>query len=179
MIQKHCPLIVLAAICLMGALQNSAAAAADWKEFSSAECKFKCLFPISPREKQATVKAAGGELKTHAFIAEVDVHTAYGVDYTEYPPGMKLVANKQTLDRAEASVVTKYDGKVTFQQDTKVGNYPAREFEYVAGGKANYSGRMKIIIVGQRVYELLVIFLPADPHPADRDRFLQSFQIQD
>jgi hypothetical protein len=58
------------------------------------------------------------------------------------------------------------------------GNYPAREYEYVAGGAANYSGRVKIIIVGQRVYQIATIFLTANPHPKDREFFFNSFQIQ-
>ena len=55
-------------------------------------------------------------------------------------------------------------GKIVFQQEIKLEDYPGREFEFAAGGKANYSGRIRVFLVGRRLYVLTVVFLTANPH---------------
>jgi hypothetical protein len=156
----------------------SAAPVSAWKEFSSAEGKFSCQFPGDPQEQQASTQVPQGEVKTIGFTVQTDIKTVYAVGYSEYPSTIKLLAGSEAFDKTEAAVVDKASGKVIFQQDLMFGNYPAREYEYVAGGAANYSGRVKIIIIGQRVYQIATIFLTANPHPKDREFFFNSLQIQ-
>ena len=140
------------------------------------EGKFTCQFPGDPKEQNISLNTLAGEVRTHAFTFQPDVQTAYGVDYTDYPEAIKFQSN--ALDKAMSAVVDKASGKVVFQQDMTFENYPAREFEYVAGGKANYSGRVKTIIADQRVYQLVTVFLTDNPHPEDRAFFFRSFKIQ-
>ena len=64
-----------------------------------------------------------------------------------------------------------------FEQESKFESFPAREFEFAAGGKANFSARMKYILVGERVYEIYVVFLTANPYPEERKIFFNSFKL--
>jgi hypothetical protein len=75
--------------------------------------------------------------------------------------------------------VAEANGKILSQQETTFGNYPAREFEYKAGGKANYSVKVKYVMVGPRVYSLMAVYMTGSPDPEDRTTFFNSFQLQD
>jgi hypothetical protein len=161
--------------------QNSAPAAqppasplAGWQKFSSAEGKFSVLLPGPPKEKQQTAEIKGGKVELHAFAAEKDIHDGYGAAYYDVPkvsdPGLFL-AKLETL-------IVGTEGKVVFFKRMQIENYPATEFEFVAGGKANYSARTRIILVGQRAYALTVTFLTTEPHPDERDAFFESFSLQ-
>jgi hypothetical protein len=60
----------------------------------------------------------------------------------------------------------------------KVEGFDARELEFAKGGKANYSGRVRFILVGHRIYTLVTVFLTANPHPQERAAFFDSFLLK-
>jgi tetrahydromethanopterin S-methyltransferase subunit B len=74
--------------------------------------------------------------------------------------------------------VAEANGNILSEQKTTFGDYPAREFEYKAGGKANYSAKVKYVMIGQRVYSLMAVFMTGNPYPEDRTTFFNSFRLQ-
>jgi hypothetical protein len=106
----------------------------------------------------------------------VDKRNEYAVNYCDYPESLKLTPNQQ-FDLSQAAVSKKF-GKIVFQKDLKLGDDPGREFEFVVDGKGNFSGRVRIILAEKRLYQMMVIFLTVNPHPADRATFFNSFKIQ-
>jgi hypothetical protein len=145
-----------------------------WQKFSSAEGRFSVLLPGPPKEKQEIVQGKTGQVELHAFAAEKDIQNGYGVAYYDVP---KISDPQLFLGKLEALLVGP-EAKVVFFKRLQIGNYPATEFEFVAGGKANYSVRARIILVDQRAYALTVTFLTSEPHPDERNAFFESFSLQ-
>ena len=113
----------------------------------------------------------------HSFIVETDADTAFAVSFNDYPAGTALDPQK-LFNGCQASVVGD-NGKIVNQQETKFQNYPAREFEFQQGEKADYSGKVRLILVGRRIYNLVTVYLTANPHPSERAKFFDSFALNE
>jgi len=124
------------------------ASTSSWKKFSSPEGKFSVW---------------------------LDKQNEYAVSYCDYPESLKLTPNQQ-FDLSQAAVSKKF-GNIVFQKDIKLGNNPGREFEFAAGGKGNFSGRVRIILAEKRLYQMMVIFLTVNPQLADHAIFFNSFKM--
>lgn len=162
----------------------------SWKKFLSLEGNFSVWFPGNPEQTNILSNFARAvdeksietvETETRIFYVNPNIQNSFVVGYCDSPLFSKATesSDPQTfLERSEALQVAGAMGKVTFEQKSKFEGNPTREFEYVAGGKANYSVREKYILVGQRIYMIYVVFLTANPHPEDRANFFNSFKLQ-
>jgi hypothetical protein len=143
-----------------------------WGKFSSADGKFSAMFPARPKED---VKSQPGKAEVlHTFASESDPDNAYMLGYydrrqTEDP--------KVVLAEIEEGMVKKFNGKIVSYKTIEVDNYPATEYEFTLGNQPGRSGKVRLILTGQRVYELVVIFLTAQPHPDVCDAFFNSFSL--
>lgn len=132
-----------------------------WKEFLSSEGTFSVWFPGIPEETNQLFISPIGSVKQHIFYVNPDIQDGYIVGYSDSEKFNETVRSgkaTQFLKTAESRVVKEEEGKVLFEQETMFGNYPAREFEYKAGGKANYAVRVKYIMVGPRLYCISAVF---------------------
>ena len=158
-------------------VENSTVVPANlWKRFLSSEGKFSILLPGVPEERTQTMHSSKGEMEGHVFNVKANIQDLYGLTYADIPPNIDLGNLSDYFDRVQTMEAGE-KGRIVFQQDLKLGDFPGREFEFVAGGKANYSGRIRIFLANRRLYVLPVIFLTAKPHPADRTIFFNSFTI--
>jgi len=146
-----------------------------WKSFSSAEGKFSVWFPGVPDVTNVILTVSNVDFSEPCYFVWADAQTEYAVNYGDYPKGLEKLKPEQQFDICQSGVAGKV-GKIVYQKDLKFGDYPARDFEFVAGGKANYSGRIRLILTGERLYQIVVIFLTGNPHPTDGDIFLNSFR---
>jgi hypothetical protein len=149
----------------------------SWKKFTSAEGKFSIWFPGNPEETNIVIEASNVRILQPCFFAWADPQNEYAVNYGDYPKSLNKMKPEQQFDICQSGVAREI-GKIIYQTNLQFENYPARDLEFVAGGKANYSGRMRLILVNERIYQLVVIFLTTNPHPADREIFFGSFHIQ-
>jgi hypothetical protein len=151
----------------------------SWKRFSSVEGRFSVFFPGTPESTNIlTDETTNSAL--HLFYVDPSAQNCFAIGYSDSAVFSKMAAlpdPQAFLKKSEALSVANSQGKVTYEQESKFRDYPAREFEYVAGGKANYSTRMKLILVGDRVYEIYVIFLTQNPYPQERMAFFNSFSL--
>jgi hypothetical protein len=156
--------------------------ASEWKKFSSMEGKFSVWFPGNPERTNITDSASGFDLSMPSYFVWANRQTEYSVNYCDYPEEVIRRLGKftpqQQFDFSQSDVVKVGGGKIVYQKDITIEGYPARDFEFVTGGKANYSGRVRLILLNGRLYQLIVIFLTANPHPKDWDIFFNSFQFQ-
>jgi hypothetical protein len=148
----------------------------EWEKFSSPEGKFSVLFPGAPDITNVVVTASNTNFSQSCYFVW-NRQTEYSVSYIDYSKIVKKIKPEQQFDVYESGVAGKV-GKIVYQKDIKFANYPGREFEYVVEGKINYLGWVRLIFVGERLYQMIVIFLPANPHPTDRETFFNSFRIQ-
>ena len=151
--------------------------AKSWKKFSSAEGNFSIWFPGKPEYTNVVISASGIEISQPCFFVWADSQTEYAVNYCDYPKVVEKLTPEQQFDSSQAGVA-KALVEILYQQNNKFENYPARDFEFVARGKANFSGRVRLILKNDKLYQIMVVFLTANPHSADRDTFFNSFRLQ-
>jgi hypothetical protein len=154
----------------------------NWKYFSSKDGQFSALFPEVPVSTNVSEWISEENMEMHLFYAEADVDDWFGVGFVDNPMFAKteIVQNSQQfLEKAQMITVSNETGRLVFQKELRSDGFPAREFEYVAGGKANYSVHFKLILVGSRMYEIYVIYLTANPLAEDQEIFLNSFHLQE
>ncbi|HXR47868.1 MAG TPA: hypothetical protein VN784_10550 [Candidatus Limnocylindrales bacterium] len=155
--------------------------AGQWKRFTSDEGRFSIRFPGRPETTNVVLDIfTNYSITQPCFFVWADRQTEYAVNYADYPKALqknleKLGPQKQ-FDLSQAAVAAAF-GKIVSQRDIKFRDFPGREFEFIAGGKANFSGRVRLIVVNQRLYQIMVIFLTRNPHPDDFKVFFASFSI--
>jgi hypothetical protein len=146
-----------------------------WEKYNSPDHTFTAIFPARPEERQKTEQTPQGEIQVHAFATQDSANNGYSVACYDFPPIHD--DPKMFLAKLEQIIVNEQQAKVTSYKPLQVGNYPGTEFEFVAGGKANYSGKCRLILVGQRAYALLIFYLTAGPQPAASEAFFDSLTI--
>jgi hypothetical protein len=140
-----------------------------WEKFSSADGKFSAIFPVRPTED---VKTQPGRT-VHIFKSDPGSHNAYLVAYYDRQPTEDL---KSAIAKIEEGMLKKFNGRVVSHEEMEVDNYPATEFEITLDDQL--SSKIRLILTGQRAYELTVVFLTAQPHPDVCEAFFNSFSLQ-
>jgi hypothetical protein len=148
----------------------------QWKRFVSEEGKCRVLFPGSPSITNEILSAAGTNLCVSYFFVWADPQTEYSLNYCDYPIGLLNITPQQQFDISQSAVAKKF-GPVVSQLDLNFKGYTARDFEFIAGGKANYAGKVRLVLDNRRLYQLTVIFLTNNPHVDDFKIFFDSFSI--
>ena len=116
----------------------------------------------------------------HLFYVNPNIQNSFAVGYSDSPKYARATRSSNPevfLETSQFLMVSNLQGRVVYQQASTFEGFPAREFECVAGGKANYSTRVKYILAGQRIYQIYIVFLTVDPYPQERSIFFNSFKI--
>lgn len=146
-----------------------------WLKYAGPDHKFTVMLPSFPTVKEKSDQSPQGEMQVHIYASQKDASTGYSVACYDFPP---IHGDpKMFLARLEEVFIKGQDAKVTSYKPIQVGDYYGTQFEFVAGGQANYSGTCRLILVGQRAYALAVVHLNAVPQPADCDAFFDSLAI--
>jgi hypothetical protein len=160
--------------------------AASWKQFKSDTGGFSAFFPGTPETTNIsfTFPTTNGDqaitIEGPVFYVNPNIQNSFAVlfyDNAVFSKMSKSPDPKKFLKQTQSLMVSEHKGKIVFEQELQFQNFPAREFEYAAGGKANYSVRMKLILAGERVYQVYVVFLTTNPYPEERTTFFNSFKI--
>ena len=146
-----------------------------WLKYASPDHKFTIILPDVPEQRQKADQTVQGEIQVHVYASEDEAHNGYSVAVYDFPPIHD--DPKIFLARLEEIIIKDQDAKVTSYKPMQIGNYYGTEFEFVAGGQANYSGKCRLILVGQRAYALMVVYLTAGPKPTDADDFFDSLSL--
>ena len=152
----------------------------DWKRFASADGGFSASFPGNPEITTETSSAGTNEVELHLCYVNPNVQNSFAVGYSDSPMfarAAKLSDPQAFLEKSQLVMASNMQARVVYEQPSTFEGFPAREFECVAGGKANYSTRVKYILAGRRIYQIYVVFLTADPYPQERSIFFNSFKI--
>jgi hypothetical protein len=148
----------------------------EWENFSSPEGKFSVWFPGVPDITNVVSSVSNVDVSQPCYFIW-NRQTEYAVGYGDWPKNLERLKPEQIFDIDQKGVATEV-GKIVYQKDIEFENHSSREFEYVVDGKVRYSGRVRLILVSDRLYQLMVIFLTANPHTTDRDIFFSSFRLQ-
>lgn len=140
----------------------------EWKPLRDAEGKFAVLLP-----GEAT-KVTGSEGET-TFAVELEKGGGYTVMYSTVDEVPEAEVEKG-LARLQSEVV---GNKKLLHEDAtvKVGSHPARDFAFVeTDGDTHY---YRFLIVGNRLYQVMTVTESAKfkETKADRQKFLESFEL--
>ena len=152
--------------------------ASQWKYFASEEGRFRVLFPGSPQETNLIINTTATNITMPCFFVWADRQTEYAVNYGDYPKALKKSSPKEQFDLSQAGMAEKF-GNVLTQRDYSFENFPARDFKFVVGGKGNFSGNVRLILVDERLYQIMVIFLTKNPHEDDFKTFFDSLSLHE
>ncbi|MFO0957525.1 MAG: hypothetical protein U0800_08675 [Isosphaeraceae bacterium] len=140
---------------------------------------FRVAFPGEPKSQETKVPgpAGSGELDVHSFVYE-ERGRAYLVSYNDYPA---IDADKvgEFLDEVMTGSVQKFKGKLGSKRDIKLGTSPGKDYQYtIPGPKGDtIAGRSRIYLVGNRLYQLVLIGDEAFVKSKDANSYLDSFEI--
>jgi hypothetical protein len=156
-------------------ITNPSSPVYGWEKYSSVGGKFSAIFPERPGEEQKTTQGQDGEVQAHTFASETGAHAVYSVTYFDLPQDKDP---KLLLTSIEQAIVAHQNGKLVSYRLFQVENNPATEFEFVGGCQTNFSGDVRLISIGQRIYAFDALFLAGHPpNPGERDAFFNSFSL--
>ena len=157
-----------------GLLLVSGCGKAEFKEFASADGRFKVQMPGTPQEKTETV--AGATMKIYT-LREKD--GAYVVGFLDLPiPSGESEAQLQArLDGSRDGAVRGVGGTLTSESNiTLSGKYPGREVQADIPSKKGVL-RARIYFVDQRLYQMIVTGTKPWATSADATKFLDSLVL--
>jgi len=147
----------------------------QWKEFLSKEGRFKVLMPGTPEPPKANNKNDAG--KNDLKLNTVSVgSTVYSAGHVDLPAMIKDSSVMQTYDRWLELTVAKLGGKVISDKEIKLGKHSGCEVLYdIQDVKTIF--RIRLFLIGQRLYQLNVIGPKDEATSKDADKFLDSFNV--
>lgn len=153
------------------------AAGAQQPEYAPEDGKYSVKFQGAPKLKSETAKTAVGDLTVHVATYANGDGSTFMVSYTDFPEAATKPANHGTLFDGLRDGVKGRDGKLV--GDPKAIEHgpdklPGREF-VVEKGKLRI--RMRVVVRGERVYQVAVIGSESFTTGKEGTAFLDSFQL--
>ncbi len=167
-------------VAMAGLLLAAAAQAGETslKEFKWEAGKCTVLMPGTPKELPPNkgVGPNGMTVETHMVLLDAGKHV-YLLAYTANADLLKASdeLKKKALDDGRDAAVRNIKGKLTSEKDVKVAGEPGREIQIEAPGLGIY--RARLVIIGDRLYQLVVAGPEEIARSKDADKFLDSFKV--
>lgn len=152
---------------------------AEFKEFTSAAGKYKAEMPGKPKEETQNTPSPDGRQIALNVASVQQKDGVYVVMYSDLPipAGESDAKIQERLDGSREGALKNINGKLT--KETKItlaDKYPGRDIEAeLPGGKGSL--RVKIYMVGTRLYQVMVVGTATWVASADSARFLDSFAL--
>ncbi|HUD01774.1 MAG TPA: RDD family protein [Rhabdochlamydiaceae bacterium] len=150
-------------------------AGSGWVEYISENGKFSVHFPKNPEVASKTVEVPNGDpIELSEFKAEKDA--AFSVSYLDLPKKWKIFSSN-TLLKGAMKVVTEHMPGTQLLDKTivKHKNHPAMDFR-MKEGENEIEGRL--ILVGNTLYRLMVVYYPDTPRDQQHQTFVNSFHLK-
>jgi hypothetical protein len=145
-----------------------------WQAFESAQGRFKAMFPGAPVVKHGKLRTEIGDVVTTQHSAGDLSGATYDITYNDYPrDGIAKLNSAKLLDTVRDGLVYQAKGKVVSEKPFTVGKVAGREQEIQGADGTRY--RIRLLLVGNRIYQLTVMARP--PDKAEEQRFFNSFQL--
>jgi hypothetical protein len=141
--------------------------------FTSRDGNYSVRFPDAPKETSNIAKGPLGDLKVFTATLATAEGNVYMTSYTDFPSGTVKAETHATLFEGVREGLKGKDGKVLSEKEIEVGKELAgRELELEKGKQRV---RIRIILGGNRMYQVAVIGTPA--FVKDGTKFLESFAV--
>ena len=146
-----------------------------WIEYVAENGKFSVHFPKKPQVIEQKVEVPNGDpIKLSEFKAEKDV--TFSVSYLDLPRKWRLFSSNTLLKGAMKVVNEHMPGtQLIDSKIVKHKNYPAMDFKMKEGSNT-IEGRL--ILVGNTLYRLMVVYYPDTPKKLQHETFVSSFDLK-
>jgi hypothetical protein len=147
--------------------------AADDEKYLSKDGKYAVKFPPDSKVKPITQKVA--DLDLHFILVQVD-GKEFAVMYGDLPARLANTRASDLLDAGQKNIGSGSGAKVIEAKDIEFGreNYPGRD---IVAEKDGNKVRARVVLVGQRLYTVLVAGPKDFAISKEATRFLDSFEI--
>jgi hypothetical protein len=147
-----------------------------WFAFKPADGSFLASFPVEPTKAIRTVDTPMGQTDVTSYTSSEKQQT-YTVTVADYPAEhIQEVGNPKFLDEARDAAVAATSGRLLSEKPFDLKGHPGREITIaMSGGKGSF--RCRLILVGNRLFQVIVAG-PADEADARPvKRFLDAFSV--
>ena len=159
---------------LVAGVAGAADPAPEFKPFASSAGRYKVLFPGGVRTETTEVKTPAGPATVTLDAAKAG-ETTFLVSFVDVPDSVAQQPAGPRLEKVR-DANKGADGTLLADKELTVGDekYPARE---VLIGKPDGTLRTRIVIAGNRLYQVMARGPRAAVTGADADRFFASFEV--
>ena len=166
--------LILAIILSVGACTSNAK-----QEFTSETGKFSVTVPTEPKEETESVDTRLGKIDIHMFTTE-DGNTAYMIGYSDYPEDIiKQNDPQKLLDGGRDGAVSNVNGKLDSELKIDLDGNPGRALviSAKAGNDQDATIKARIYLVGNRLYQVMMVAPKGEVSSSEMDEFLKSFKL--
>jgi hypothetical protein len=146
-------------------------------EFQSSVGRFSVMAPAPFREVSQPVNTVDGPGIIHQFIGNAGPR-AFVVSYMDQPLARETITPEAHLDQVRDAIISDLHGKAADEKTISASGFPGREFSTTGtAGEQAVSAKVRIFVVGNRLYQVMVIAQLGAELPAAAEAFCNSFQL--
>ncbi len=166
-------------VAALGLLAAASASAQEWKKFSGDSGRFSVELPGEPKQQKQDVQTDAGKITITMYIVEVG-NGGYFVALSDFPAALVQAADPEVLlANARDGAVRNVRGKLVSDKAITLGEHQGREIQFEADNPAGkIVGRARLYLVGNRLYQLLVVGQGAEALEQS-GKFFGSFRLAD
>ncbi len=166
---------MLAALTLALSFNATATAQVEFKPYASSDGRYKIVFPGAVKSDTVTTKADKTDVKVMIDSVELLGGTSFLVSYVDVPEEVAKKPAAMRLDKVRDANKGP-DGKVLEEKELTLGleKFPASD---VLIEKSGVYLRNRIVIAGNRLYQVMVTGSKETVTSPSADRFLASFEV--
>ncbi len=140
---------------------------------------FSVASPQPLATEQETLETELGDIEIFSFTTEVE-GVVYAVAYSDYPEAIAADLDPQrVLDGSRDGAVANVQGRLIQERAVTLGEHPGRELTIEANPNTEDRAqvRVRLYLVGSRLYQVLVVVPRDRPDPGTTEQFLESFTL--
>ncbi len=150
------------------------------RELKSEAGRFSVLTPAPLEEMVQSLQTQGDKIDHHIFSGQLG-DTGYFVSYWDYPPGLiqpdKL---EKMLEASRDGSVAKVSGRLIRDNKLTLMGNPGLEMVIETGSQTGPEARRlqgRLFIVGDRMYQIMVVAPKDEKSRPETEAFLQSLKL--
>ena len=152
------------------------------RELKSEAGRFSVMTPTPLEEMVQSLETQGDKIELHIFSGQRG-DTGYFVSYWDYPPGLVHPDRlEEMLDASRDGSVAKVSGRLIREGKLTLMGNPGRELVIETGGQTGPEMRRlqgRLFIVGNRMYQIMVVTPKDQKSRPEPEAFLQSLKLLD
>jgi hypothetical protein len=168
--------VAAAILAILSSTACNRAPAYEWRTLEAPDGTFSVALPGDAIEENTPTKSVtGGSFVSHSLKVRTPRNAAYGCSWWE-DPSLRDRTAEQILDTARDGGLSGTNGKLLSEKRLMVHGYPARDIRAIARGNSAYDNRL--VVVGNRLYTLLVLDVSGKRDTENVERFFNSLVLR-